>query len=321
MEFRALTRLAKAWRRKHSSGPAAPPRYPGYGRIEVCPRQDRLHLSFPDNAALLHGVADLVDGFAGDRPRSFYERFLRNSVKPMIEGYGAGGFGRADGEEQRCIAATRFLLARRDAGRYQDYSLRREMQGSEMPPYVLTMSQGLLDVPRWRGIPLVKTVFDLSLYPMMLWEMKPRTILETGSGAGGSALWFADMAASLGLDCRVYSLDIRKPSLEHPGVTFLKGDCNAIEQALPSDLLERLPHPWMFIEDAHVNVAGVLEWIHAFLQSGDYMVVEDTTGHDKQAQTAPFVAAHSSEYKVDTRYTDFFGYNACSSRDSIWRRE
>ena len=61
----------------------------------------------------------------------------------------------------------------------------------------------------WRGTPLLKSLFDVSLYMMMLWDLKPRTIIEIGSASGGSALWMADLMACYGLDCEVYSLDLR----------------------------------------------------------------------------------------------------------------
>jgi cephalosporin hydroxylase len=335
MEFaeRSIRKLAAAWSKLRQTrnpsdsktctpakAPDASVRHRGFGLIDIRPREDKLALSFPDDATLLRGVAETVGAFAGDRPRTFFERTLRNGIKPMMDNFGATRLVQAKGDELRFIELVRFLLARRAAGRYQDYFVRKEMHGSELPPHVLTMSQGVLNVMNWRGIPLIKTVFDISLYMMMLWDLKPRTIIETGSGCGGSATWLADLMDGYDLDCHIYSLDIRKPALSHPGVTFLEGDCKKIEESLPQALLERLPHPWLVVEDAHVNVAGVLEWIHTFTHPGDYIVVEDTTGVTKQADTAPFIAAHQSEYKVDTYYTDFFGYNACSSRDSIWRR-
>ena len=198
--------------------------------------------------------------------------------------------------------------------------MRQEMYGSELPWHVLIMSQGVQSVMHWRGVPLFKTVFDTSLYMMMLWDLKPRTIIETGSASGGSAVWMADLMASYGLDCHVYSLDLRKPELSHANVTFLEGDCHKIEEALPRDFLEHLPHPWLFIEDAHKNVVGVLEWIHTFTLPDDYVVVEDINSDAKHAEIAPFMAAHRSAYKVDTYYADFFGYNVSCGSDCIWRR-
>jgi cephalosporin hydroxylase len=330
---RSIRNLLAAWTRpwatrKETDAQAHAPtkehpaalRHPGFGLIEIRPRDSGSGLQFPDNAALVRGVSDAVAKFPRGRVGTYFENALRNNIKPMIDHLGANGLGQARGDHRRMIETVRFLLARRAAGRYQDYFVRREMCGSELPSHVLIMSQGVESIMHWRGVPLVKTAFDVSLYMMMLWDLKPRTIIETGSASGGSATWMADLMVSYGLDCHVYSVDLRKPELSHTNVTFLEGDCNKIEEALPRNLLEHLPHPWLFVEDAHKNVTGVLEWIHTFTRPDDYVVVEDINSDAKQADIAPFMAAHASEYKVDTYYADFFGYNASCGSDCIWRR-
>ena len=42
-------------------------------------------------------------------------------------------------------------------------------------------------------INLFKTVYDFSVYTMLLWNLKPKTIVELGSGMGASAVWMADL--------------------------------------------------------------------------------------------------------------------------------
>jgi len=44
----------------------------------------------------------------------------------------------------------------------------------------------------YKGIKTLKCPFDLTLYTLLLWNAKPRTIFEIGSFNGGSALWLAD---------------------------------------------------------------------------------------------------------------------------------
>jgi cephalosporin hydroxylase len=106
--------------------------------------------------------------------------------------------------------------------------------------------------------------------------------------------------------------------LHYDGITFLQGDCLKIETVFPSGLLETAPHPWLFVEDAHVNVCGVLTYFHQFFTTGDYVVVEDSGS--KHEAIGKFLARHSGCYKLDTRYTDFFGRNATCARDSIFVR-
>ena len=41
-------------------------------------------------------------------------------------------------------------------------------------------------------------------------------------------------------------------------------------------LTQNLPHPWVVIDDAHINVVGVWEHLHRFTRPGDYYIMEDT---------------------------------------------
>lgn len=217
------------------------------------------------------------------------------------------------------------LVARRDQGRFVAYAERRRtatvpppgdpVPGSDLTGPVLAMSQGVPDVLRWKGVPVFKTAFDFALYPMLFWELRPRTVLEIGTGQGGAALWMADLMDSLGLDGQVHTVDLKPPAHSHPRVRFLQGDCRRIAEVLPAAFLAEAPHPWLVIEDAHVNVAGVLAHLHPFLVAGDYLIVEDSAV--KHDTLAAFHAAHPGAYAVDTRYTDFFGRNATCAPDSI----
>jgi cephalosporin hydroxylase len=38
----------------------------------------------------------------------------------------------------------------------------------------------------YRGVPMLKNPFDLALYLLLLWRLKPRTVIEIGSKSGGS---------------------------------------------------------------------------------------------------------------------------------------
>ena len=217
----------------------------------------------------------------------------------------------------------RLFLDRWEQGRLVDYARRLEAGAHYTPRFgmefgsdVLLTAQGAPTMMQWRGMPLMKTVFDYALYPMLLAELKPRTIFEVGSGLGASAVWLADHVKLLGIGGHVHSVDIMPPALEHPGVTFHRGDCVLPDKLLPFHLLTREPHPWLVIEDAHHNVEAVLNHLHDFLAPGDYLVVEDSeVKHDVLQR---FIAAHPGRYRVDTKYTDYFGRNATCAGDSIF---
>ena len=182
-----------------------------------------------------------------------------------------------------------------------------------------SMSQGRFDCLTWKDTILFKTVFDLAIYQMMMWELKPKTIIEIGSGTGGSAIWMSDLLTAYNMDCKIISVDIIPPAIQYKNVTFLKGDSYEIETALDAQMLNKLPHPWLVIEDAHVNVQGVLNYLHQFLKQGDYLNIEDS--ESKQEDIAAFLEDKKGSYMVDTLYCDFFGRNLTCSWDSIFRRE
>ena len=45
---------------------------------------------------------------------------------------------------------------------------------------------------RYKGVPTLKCAEDLQIYHEILWQLRPRLVIETGTCFGGSALWFAD---------------------------------------------------------------------------------------------------------------------------------
>ena len=190
--------------------------------------------------------------------------------------------------------------------------------GGEFGGDVFLTAQGAPALMHWRSVPLMKTVFDYALYPLLLAEIKPRTIFEIGTGLGASAVWLADHCAMLGIDAQIHSVDIQPPDLTHKGVHFYRGDCNAPDKLFPPEILVSAPHPWLAIEDAHINVGGVIEFFHAHLKSGDYLVVEDS--EVKREDLRRFTSSHPGTYKVDTKFTDYFGRNATCAADSIFKR-
>jgi cephalosporin hydroxylase len=212
------------------------------------------------------------------------------------------------------------FVSRRRQGRFVDFEERVEgtpgvFSRCDISDLDLIASQGAFDCLQWKGMPLFKTAYDFSIYTMMLWTLKPRTIIELGSGTGASAIWLADLATTFGIGSKVYSVDLKKPELEHDNIRFIQGDCWRIDAVFDEDFLSHAAHPWMIIEDAHANVCGVLSHFHSQTQQGDYVVIEDSAG--KQEDIGKFLGQEPDCYKVDTYYTDFFGRNVTCAQDSI----
>jgi len=250
-----------------------------------------------------------------DRARSWEDSVHENATRGSAQDQGL----------QWDLHRLRLFLDRWQQGRYVEFGQRERSAahyqarfGTEFGVDVLLTCQGAPSLMRWRGTPLMKNVFDFAIYPALIAELRPLTVFEVGSGLGASAAWFADHMALCGIEGRVHSVDLVKPAAAHPGVDFHQGDCSDPARLFACELLRSAPHPWLVVEDAHHNVAAVLEQFHAFLCPGDYLVVEDSDVKRDALRT--FVGAHPGDYLVDTRFTDYFGRNATCAADSIFVR-
>ena len=92
-------------------------------------------------------------------------------------------------------------------------------------------------------MPILKDPFDLTIAQQLLWELKPRTVIELGAYKGGSALWTADMLKMFGCKSRVISVDIDLTLLDaearkSPDVEFIEGDLCEVENIFPAHFLE-----------------------------------------------------------------------------------
>ncbi|MFB2919857.1 CmcI family methyltransferase [Aerosakkonema funiforme] len=197
----------------------------------------------------------------------------------------------------------------------------------------------------WKGILFDKGPTEMALYPMLLYELKPKTIIEIGALSGGSAIWLADHLEMFQVEGRVYCIDIDLSLLDEKAKTdsrvhFLEGDCHNMAAIMPPEMLATLAHPWLIIEDAHANAVGVVEYFHQLgIQIGDYLIVEDTNqamwelewddwddqevlekGKRKLEELKSWLMNHQNEYLIDTYYQDMYGYNGSKNWNSILKK-
>ena len=195
----------------------------------------------------------------------------------------------------------------------------------------------------YRGLPCLKSPFDLALYSLLIDTLQPATLIELGSFHGGSGLWFADQFRVRNLRTTILSVDRSPPPrtalLDSAGVAWLQGDVTDLGAVLPPERLASLPHPWLVVEDsAHTVEAtlAVLEFFHRWLQGGDYVVVEDGIVADlaavdpatyrgyadgpRQAMQA-FIQRYPGRYSIDTSLTDYYGHNVTWNTNGYLRVE
>jgi cephalosporin hydroxylase len=173
--------------------------------------------------------------------------------------------------------------------------------------------QGAGAVFRWRGVPCFKTTEDMAIYAMLIDELRPQTIIELGSGAGGSALFLADLCTSMGLTTKILSIDKSAAEVSDPRIEFIRSDCSSWLAAAATSKRD-FPRPCLLIEDFHGDLAGYFSHIDAILAPDDYLFIEDSLS--KQARISEVIA--DRPYFVDAKYTDFFGINCTSAINSIF---
>jgi cephalosporin hydroxylase len=129
-------------------------------------------------------------------------------------------------------------------------------------------------VPTYLGVKTMKCPLDLWVYQEILWERRPRLILEMGTAHGGTTLYLATLLDVLG-EGRIITVDVRErdPRPQHPRITYITGRS--------TDVLDEIPDedPTMVILDSAHGRDHVLAELRAYaprVSSGHYLVVEDT---------------------------------------------
>ena len=176
----------------------------------------------------------------------------------------------------------------------------------------------------YKGLASIKNPLEQVLYPRLIWELQPRTIIEFGSLQGGSGLWFADQMSVL---CEqpgeVHSFELHtrciSPRARHPRLKFHQADLTDL-RTLDEALLKALLHPWLVVDDAHVDVVEVFQYLNRFMLAGDYYVVEDVPLTCTRETAEALVVFEEAGFLVDTYYADAFGYNLTSAPNAWFRK-
>lgn len=202
-----------------------------------------------------------------------------------------------------------------------------------VPKRLLTAVQDGTLRYEYQGVRCTKNPFDLALYLKLLWDLKPQTIIEIGSAAGGSGRFFSDQSGLFGLDASVWSFDVHPViGLDRPNLKFLYGDIHSLESSALPEILKTAKRPLLVVEDGPHTYEGckaALTFFHEFLDVGDYIVVEDGNLRELgylSLEDGPnraikeFLGRRGAEYEVDLRYCDQFGRNVTWNTDGYLRR-
>jgi cephalosporin hydroxylase len=131
----------------------------------------------------------------------------------------------------------------------------------------------------WFGYLLLKCPLDLWMYQELIVKRRPDYVIETGTFAGGSALYFAMLFDHLEHG-HVVTIDIEsKPERpEHPRITYLTG--SSVDKEITARVREEVgDRRAMVVLDSDHRAEHVYQELLAyssFVKPGDYLIVEDT---------------------------------------------
>jgi len=140
----------------------------------------------------------------------------------------------------------------------------------------------------WLGRPVIQYPQDIVALQEIVWQVKPRLIVETGVAHGGLTVFFASMLELLGGDGMVAGVDIEirphnRAAIEaHPlakRIALIEG--SSTDPAVAAQVAERArgKAPVMVVLDSnhtHAHVSEELRLYAPLVTKGSYLVVMDT---------------------------------------------
>lgn len=190
----------------------------------------------------------------------------------------------------------------------------------------------------YRGLKTIKCPFDYVIYQMIINEVKPDLIIEIGTAYGGSSLYLADLLNNIGNGI-VHTIDIsddwfnsnnndlKSLVTNNPRIKrFLGGYQNYdIKNAEGFSKI-------MLIDDGSHHYSDVIEVMNKFkniISKDSYMIIEDGSlvwvGLEEAYNGGPLKAidefiSSNSEFVIDRKWCDFFGYNATFNPNGYLKR-
>jgi cephalosporin hydroxylase len=133
---------------------------------------------------------------------------------------------------------------------------------------------------RWLEVRVAKCPLDLWVYQEILTELRPELVIETGTFAGGSALFLASCMDVIGCG-RVITVDIEEHDARphHDRITYVTG--SSVDPALVDRLrheAEATARVMVILDSDHArdHVLAELRAYSPLVTPGSYLVVEDT---------------------------------------------
>jgi cephalosporin hydroxylase len=182
--------------------------------------------------------------------------------------------------------------------------------------HVWNYTSGVHERTFFMGRHVVKSVADLWNYQEILFDLKPRLVVEFGTNQGGSALYFASIMRCIRNNFLVLTVDVTMDLVDattrrDQNIEFM--ECRSTEPRVAERikaLRAEYAGPVFFILDSDhsaQNVHAELVMLRDLTTKGDYVIVEDSNinGHPVLPGwgPGPFEAMQSYFEKFPNDYT------------------
>lgn len=143
---------------------------------------------------------------------------------------------------------------------------------------------------KWMGLPTYKSVSDMWNYQEILYSLQPSLVVEFGTFSGGSALFFATVMRQTGNPFKIVSVDVnsaqvaekvkRDPDIE---LLTISSTDSSVASRIAALKTQYPGNVFAILDSDHTkpHVLAEMMLLRPLLNSGDYMVVEDSNinGH------------------------------------------
>jgi len=179
----------------------------------------------------------------------------------------------------------------------------------------------------WAGVPIQKSPLDLWNYQEIIFALRPDLVIEFGSAAGGSALFFADVLnASQIENGKVISVDVTHASIDPRAKACSKigfVEASSTDKLVQEMLLnerQAVRRAFAILDSDHskTHVYDEMTSLRPVLRPGDYLVVEDgnINGHPVLPEwgegpfeaIAQYMMDYPDDYEYDRQRESAFGW-------------
>jgi cephalosporin hydroxylase len=183
----------------------------------------------------------------------------------------------------------------------------------------------------YRGVIMHKCPFDVTMYQMIINELKPDLIIEIGTYKGGGALYYADLLDIIGKG-EVHTInimeDVTDPQIiNNPRIKRFTEGYQNYDISLANGFEKVL-----VIDDGSHHAHEVLEAFNKFksvVTLGSYYIIEDGVlsdlGYNPTYGGGPLqvmdeIINNNKDFTVDRKWCDFYGENATFNPNGYLKR-